>query len=477
MVGDSDDKKTRWIELRIPVTEGPRYTRRHVRRLRQHRREDRAAPAALPTSTKGEFYSLDNVRKGLEKAREVYGAGGYFEFTGFPDYKFRDEPDPAEPAAPAALRPSPRRAGPPIVDVTMRLVEGQQYFINRITFVGNTTTHDNVIRREMRLLEDGVFNTEALKFSIRRLNQLGYFKPLEDGQGHHRRQDAGRHQQGRRQGEAGGAEPQSDQLRRRRLRVRGLLRPGVVPDEQLPRAGARASPCRCRPAPARRTTPLAFTEPFLFDRNITGSVNVYRNDVRYIGQFTQGSTGGRVGFGYPLGSFTRLFTNYSYERVRVTEIAAGIQRSAGSRAQPLPARLAADRRERRAHHQQGHAEHRAQHGRPADLPQPGRPLYGLDRSPRRPGRQHQLLQALTRGDLVLASARAAVARHARPGRVHPLHGPARWSCRSSRSSFWAASIRCAGSTSGASDRRIPAPASCSAATRACCSTSSRTSTS
>ena len=63
----------------------------------------------------------------------------------------------------------------------MRLVEGQQYFINRITFVGNTTTHDNVIRRELRLVEDGVFNTEALKFSVRRLNQLGYFKPLEDG--------------------------------------------------------------------------------------------------------------------------------------------------------------------------------------------------------------------------------------------------------------------------------------------------------
>ena len=43
--------------------------------------------------------------------------------------------------------------------------------------------------------------------------------------------------------------------------------------------------------------------------------------------------------------------------------------------------------------------------------------------------------------------------------------------------FSAASIRCAGTTSGASARRIPAPASCSAATRACCSTSSRTSTS
>jgi outer membrane protein insertion porin family len=61
----------------------------------------------------------------------------------------------------------------------MRMQEGQQFFVNRITFVGNTTTRDNVIRREMRLVEDGVFNTEALKFSVKRLNQLGYFKALE----------------------------------------------------------------------------------------------------------------------------------------------------------------------------------------------------------------------------------------------------------------------------------------------------------
>ena len=61
----------------------------------------------------------------------------------------------------------------------MRMQEGKQFFVNRLTFTGNTTTHDNVIRREVRLVEDGVFNTEALKYSVKRLNQLGYFKPLE----------------------------------------------------------------------------------------------------------------------------------------------------------------------------------------------------------------------------------------------------------------------------------------------------------
>ena len=60
----------------------------------------------------------------------------------------------------------------------MRITEGKQYFVNRIAFTGNTTTRDNVIRREMRLVEGGVFNTESLKYSVRRLNQLGYFEQI-----------------------------------------------------------------------------------------------------------------------------------------------------------------------------------------------------------------------------------------------------------------------------------------------------------
>src|SRR3970282_2573234 len=109
----------------------------------------------------GEYYSEKDIRKGLEKAREVYGAGGFFEFTAFPDLLPRTED--------AATDDVPRRgsaARAPVVDVTMRVQEGKQYFVNRITFVGNNTTHDNVIRRELRLYENNVFDTEALKSSV-----------------------------------------------------------------------------------------------------------------------------------------------------------------------------------------------------------------------------------------------------------------------------------------------------------------------
>ena len=179
---DSTDKKTRYIELKIPVSEGERYKVGTF---------DVAGNTMVKTdylkplfkTSPAEFYSEKKIRKGMEKAREIYGTLGYFEFTGFPDYKFHDEPNPSEPAAPAALAAEPGNGAPhePIVDVTLRMVEGQQFFVNRIIFTGNTTTHDNVIRREMRVVEGAPFNTEALKYSIKRLNQLGYFKALEGG--------------------------------------------------------------------------------------------------------------------------------------------------------------------------------------------------------------------------------------------------------------------------------------------------------
>ena len=187
VVGESKDKKTRWIELRIPVTEGPRY---RVGTFDFSGNTVVRTEALKPVFgfKEGDYYSLEKVRKGLDKAREGYGVGGYFEFTGFPDYKFRDEPDPADAVVPDALKAAasstpgtPGATGPAIVDVTMRFVEGEKYFIKRITFVGNSTTRDNVIRRELRLRENGVFDTEALKSSVRRINQLGYFKALEVG--------------------------------------------------------------------------------------------------------------------------------------------------------------------------------------------------------------------------------------------------------------------------------------------------------
>ena len=169
-VSTSKDGKTRWIRLRIPVDEGVRY---NIGKF------DIADNTALRSEflraqfkiKEGDVYNYTKISKGLEKARDAYGTLG----------SGRRRPTSTSPRGIDMSTGLPTGPGepPPIVDVTVRMIEGKQFFVNKITFLGNTTTHDNVARREMRVLEGGVFNTDALKQSIRRLNQLGYFKPLE----------------------------------------------------------------------------------------------------------------------------------------------------------------------------------------------------------------------------------------------------------------------------------------------------------
>ena len=322
---DSVDKKTRWVELRIPVNEGRRYKVSEF---------DVAGNTVVKTEflkplfkTKpGEYYSEKNIRKGLDKARETYGTGGYYEFTGFPDYKFSDDPIPNEPEAPSALKapdaPAAQEANSqaPTVHVTMRLQEGQQFFVNRLTFVGNTTTHDNVIRREMRLYEGAPFNTEALKYSVKRLNQLGYFKALEGKPGEVDVQKT--------PGETNKVDVKlklEEQNRNSLTFGAGVSEfEGVFGQLSFQTAnflGRGESLLLSLQSGSRaQNYSLSFTEPFLFDRNITGGAQVFRQDVRYISQFTQRSTGGVLTLGFPVSAWGRMFTNYSYQSVEVTEI-------------------------------------------------------------------------------------------------------------------------------------------------------------
>jgi outer membrane protein insertion porin family len=304
---DSDDGETRWVELNVPVDEGPRFK---VGEFTFDGNKVIKTEFLQPLFKlkKGDWYSDKPIRNGLMKARELYGTGGYFEFTGFPDL------EPQEAAAGPIAGPADNT-----VNVIMRMQEGEQYFINRLTFVGNTTTRDNVIRREVRLYEGGVFNTEALKYSIKRLNQLGYFKPLEEGQGVDVQKTANSknevdvtlklEEQNRNQLTFGAGVSQFEgffgQLS---FQTSNFLGRGEALTVSL-QVGSRSEQYQ-----------VAFTEPFLFDRNITGGIDVYKRTLRYIDQFTQSATGGNLTTGWPLAGFSRMFLTYSYESVSVSDL-------------------------------------------------------------------------------------------------------------------------------------------------------------
>ena len=66
------------------------------------------------------------------------------------------------------------------LDVTITIVEGKQYIVDKIEFMGNTRTRDKVLRREMFIEEQQPFNGTLLEHSITRLNQLGFFERIEE---------------------------------------------------------------------------------------------------------------------------------------------------------------------------------------------------------------------------------------------------------------------------------------------------------
>ena len=295
VLDDSRDGKTRWVQLRIEVVEGQRY------RLGEVTFEGNAvvnAEALRPLfeASAGEFYSQERFRKGLERARELYGAGGYFEFTAFPD-----------------LKP---RGNEAVVDVTLRVTEGKQYFVNRIEITGNTQTRDHVIRREMGLLEGGVFNTEVLKYSIRRINQLGYFKPLEETSVNVER-TAGTddkvdvtvklEEQNRNQLNFGAGASQYE----------GLFVNFSYTTQNFLGRGESVT-LAIQTGSRTNTYQVSVSEPFLFGRALTAGVNLYSRKIDYA---TTGSTtdysevrsGVQLTSGVPLRRFMRGFVTYGYE--------------------------------------------------------------------------------------------------------------------------------------------------------------------
>ena len=342
---DAKDGRTRFVELQIPVTEGPRYRIGEINFSGNNTVKTEGLRPLFKMEA-GQWFNEKRIRKGFEKLREVYGSIGYWEFTGAPDYAFRDingqpsgsasvptsagpPPPPPSPAAPTSAGPA--APGPvatsngksaPVVDITMRLDEGKRYLVNRLIFLGNTTTRDNVIRREVRLLEGNVFNTEALKYSVRRLNQLGYFKPLE-GEAIDVQKVAATQEneppmvdvrlkfeeQNRNQITFGAGVSQYEgffgQLAFQTSNFLGRGETFSVSAQQGNRA---------------KNYQVGFTEPFLFDRPITAGIDVFNTEIQYIGQFTQASAGMNTVWGFPAGPFSRFFVSYSYQRVQVKDL-------------------------------------------------------------------------------------------------------------------------------------------------------------
>ena len=312
-IRDTDNGKIREVRLKIPVDEGEKYKVGTVEITGNKAIKTEFLKSVFDVKP-GDIYNKKKFVKGYEKAKEGYGVFGYMEFVMTPEMSFPGrDPETDKPIGPGPV--------PPVVNVTLHMNEGKQYFVNHITLVGNTTTHDIVVRRDIRLYEGGIFNTEALKESIRRINQLGYFKPIEQNKpdtvqvdktpGTDNKVDITLkvEEQNRNQLAFGAGVSQFEgffgQLS---FQTANFLGRGETLGLSIQK-GVQASNYQA-----------SFSEPYVFDRPISAGLDVYKRAYIYPLAYTQDTTGSNVTVGMPVRNYTRGFLNYSYEQVQVRDI-------------------------------------------------------------------------------------------------------------------------------------------------------------
>ncbi len=108
---------------------------------------------------KNQIYNVDYIEETIQNLTDELGREGYafVEIT------------------PISKKNEQRR----IADVTFKIKEGARVFVNRIDITGNSRTLDKVIRREFRLNEGDPFNTDKIRRSKQRIDNLGYFDKVD----------------------------------------------------------------------------------------------------------------------------------------------------------------------------------------------------------------------------------------------------------------------------------------------------------
>jgi outer membrane protein insertion porin family len=154
-VSISPDKRD--IYITVNLTEGRKYKVSDIR-FAGELIVPEAQLRKLLKIKKGEVFSRERLTESTKLIVDRLGNEGY----AFANVNPVPEPD--------------REKGE--VAFTLYVDPGRRVYVRRINIGGNTTTRDEVIRREMRQLEGGYYSAEKLQRSKQRIDKLGFFSEV-----------------------------------------------------------------------------------------------------------------------------------------------------------------------------------------------------------------------------------------------------------------------------------------------------------
>jgi outer membrane protein insertion porin family len=262
----------------------------------------------------GDIVNYTRLKEATDRLKELYSTLGFLDMDARPD-----------------INPDMQNL---TVDITINVTEGRRYLVDQINFAGNTKTRDRVLRREFLLEEQMEFNGQLLDISIRRLNQLGFFEPIEekDYEVNKRPEQSEvdilvrvkeRSQQSI--GLTGGVSGYSGGFFGINYATNNFRGRGERIDVQL-LTGTRTS-----------NYMFSYTQPYFLDTRISMGLSVFNQRFRYdtytaffglispdnnIALYTRKTTGFTLSGSYPLGRWTRGGMRYTLQNIRIDDVSS-----------------------------------------------------------------------------------------------------------------------------------------------------------
>ncbi len=284
------------------VEEGDRYKFGEVKVESELRDFDSERMTQNLRMKQGDFYNAKAVEDTVEQLSELAGTYGYAFADVQPNFD-RNKEDLT-------------------MNITYVLREAPRVYVERLDVNGNTLTQDKVLRREFRLAEGDAFNSLLVKRTTNRIKSLGFFqenfeveqKPGSEPDRIILEANVEEQPTGELQLSAGFSSIESfilsGSIRQRNFRGRGQT------------VGASVNYSRYS-----RSFNLSFAEPYVFDRNISAGIDIYRRDYNSFNTisstdrnttFSQSTTGASLRLGVPLTEYLSLVGSYTFNYDKIT---------------------------------------------------------------------------------------------------------------------------------------------------------------
>ncbi|MGB8713785.1 MAG: outer membrane protein assembly factor BamA [Onishia taeanensis] len=250
----------------------------------------------LVEATPGEIFSRSDITASSEALRSRLGAEGYAfaSVEGVPEVTADGER----------------------VDVTFQVDPGRRAYVRRVDFVGNTTTMDEVLRREMIQMEGAPASTEQISQSRQRLERLGFFKQVDvetrPVAGEPDQLDVTYNVEEQPSGSISASIgfSQSD----------GVIYGASLSQNNFLGTGNRVN-IGAQKGDTYTSLNFGFTDPYWTLDGISRGYNLFYRETDYedsdISTYSTDSVGGSINFGYPIDEVTRLNFGVGIEELQV----------------------------------------------------------------------------------------------------------------------------------------------------------------